>query len=70
MRRRNGDAQRAAQSYAVAVAYPDAPPEAWRSHGLELIKRNRPDEGRAALGRYLQMSPSAPDAPFIRQMIG
>ena len=39
-------------------------------HGLELIKPNRPDEGRAALGRYLQMSPSAPDAPFIRQMIG
>jgi hypothetical protein len=27
-------------------------------------------EGKAALGRYLQMKPAAPDAPFIRQMAG
>ena len=27
-------------------------------------------EGKAALGRYLQMKPTAPDAPFIRQMAG
>ncbi len=69
LRNRAGDEARAAQSYAVAVAYPDAPPEAWRSHGLELIKQGRSGEGKAALGRYLQMKPAAPDAPFIRQMI-
>ena len=65
-----GDAQRAEQSYAIAVAYPDAPPEAWRWHGLSLIKQGRRAEGRAALSRYLSMKPDAADAPFIRQMIG
>jgi predicted Zn-dependent protease len=70
LRNRPGDDRRAAQSYAIAVAYPDAPAEAWRSHGLELIKGGRSGEGKAALARYLQMKPAAPDAPFIRQMIG
>jgi beta-barrel assembly-enhancing protease len=69
LRNRAGDEARAAQSYAIAVAYPDAPPEAWRSHGLELIKQGRGGEGKAALSRYLEMKPAAPDAPFIRQMI-
>ena len=70
LRSRAGDDARAAQSYAVAVAYPDAPAEAWRSHGLSLIKDGRSGEGKAALSRYLQMKPGAPDAPFIRQMVG
>ena len=70
LRNRAGDDVRAAQSYAVAVAYPDAPAEAWRWHGLSLIKTGRSGEGKAALGRYLQMKPGAPDAPFIRQMVG
>jgi predicted Zn-dependent protease len=70
LRNREGDAERAAQSYAVAVAYPDAPAEAWRWHGLELLKQGQAGEGKAALGRYLKMNPAAPDAPFIRQMIG
>jgi len=69
LRNRAGDEARAAQSYAIAVAYPDAPPEAWRSHGLELIKQGRSGEGKQALSRYLKMKPTAPDAPFIRQMI-
>jgi predicted Zn-dependent protease len=64
-----GDAERAEQSYAIAVAYPDAPPDAWRWHGLFLMKRGRHSEGRAALSRYLSMKPDAADAPFIRQMI-
>ena len=70
LRNRAGDDARAAQSYAVAVAYPDAPAEAWRWHGLSLIKTGRSGEGKAALGRYLQLKPGAPDAPFIRQMVG
>jgi beta-barrel assembly-enhancing protease len=65
-----GDMRRAEQSYAIAVAYPDAPPDAWRWHGLSLIKNGRHGEGRAALSRYLTMKPDAADAPFIRQMIG
>jgi beta-barrel assembly-enhancing protease len=70
LRNRVGDDARAAQSYAVAVAYPDAPPEAWRSHGLALLREGRGGEAKSALARYLQMKPAAPDAPFIRQMIG
>jgi predicted Zn-dependent protease len=70
LRSRAGDDARAAQSYAVAVAYPDAPAEAWRSHGLSLIKDGHNGEGKAALSRYLKMKPGAPDAPFIRQMVG
>jgi predicted Zn-dependent protease len=70
LRNRPGDDRRAAQSYAIAVAYPDAPAEAWRWHGLALHKQGRPGEARVALSRYLQMKPAAPDAPFIRQMIG
>ncbi|MBA2466079.1 MAG: M48 family metalloprotease [Sphingomonas sp.] len=69
LRNRQGDDQRAAQGYAVATAYPDAPPEAWRWHGLSLIKNGRQSEGRVALSRYLSLQPNAPDAPFIRQMI-
>jgi predicted Zn-dependent protease len=68
LRNRAGDDARAAQSYAVAVAYPDAPAEAWRWHGLSLIKEGRSGEGKAALAKYLRMKPGAPDAPFIRQM--
>lgn len=70
LRNREGDDVRAAQSYAVAVAYPDAPAEAWRWHGLSLLKQGHGNEGKAALGKYLKMKPSAPDAPFIRQMVG
>ncbi|MBA3578114.1 MAG: M48 family metalloprotease [Sphingomonas sp.] len=65
-----GDMRRAEQSYALAVAYPDAPPEAWRWHGLSLFKQGRQPEGRVALTRYLAMKPEAADAPLIRQMIG
>lgn len=68
LRNRAGDDQRAAQGYAVAVAYPDAPADAWRWHGLSLMKQGRQMEAKAALQRYLRMAPNAPDAPFIRQM--
>ncbi len=70
LRNRRGDDVRAAQGYAIAVAYPDAPPEAWRWHGLSLMKAGRQAEARAALSRYLTMQPNAADAPFIRQMSG
>jgi predicted Zn-dependent protease len=69
LRNRRGDDLRAAQGYAIAVAYPDAPPEAWRWHGLSLMKAGRQAEARAALSRYLTLQPNAADAPFIRQMI-
>jgi predicted Zn-dependent protease len=64
-----GDEIRAAQGYAAAIMYPDAPPEAWRWHGVMLLKQGRAAEARAAFSRYLQMSPNAPDAALVRQMV-
>jgi len=63
------DELRAAQGYAAAVLYPDAPADAWRWHGVMLMKQGRSVEARAAFARYLQMAPNAPDAPFVRQMM-
>ena len=69
VRNRECDDVREAQGYAVA-AHTHAPAEAWRWHGLSLMKAGRQAEARLALSRYLTMQPGAADAPFIRQMIG
>jgi hypothetical protein len=69
LRNRAGDDAFAAQAYAVAVQYPDAPPDAWRWHGIMLQKGGRMAEAKSAYSRYLAMAPDAPDAPFIRQQI-
>ena len=63
-----GDALRAEQSYAAAVAYPDAPADAWRWHGISLMKQGRAAEAKAAFARYLAMKADAPDAAWVRQM--
>jgi predicted Zn-dependent protease len=65
-----GDEVRAAQSYAAAVVYPDAPAEAWRWHGIFLLKQGRTNEAKAAFAKYLTMKPDAPDAAWVRQMVG
>ncbi len=64
------DEARAAQSYAAAVVYPDAPADAWRWHGIFLMKQGRTAEAKAALAKYLSMEPDAPDAAWVRQVIG
>jgi predicted Zn-dependent protease len=70
LRRAPGDEERSAQSYAAAVAYPDAPADAWRWHGISLLKVGRTQEAKAAFTRYLTMKPDAPDAAWVRQMVG
>jgi predicted Zn-dependent protease len=70
LRNRHGDDVRAAQSYAAAVVYPDAPADAWRWHGISLMKAGRAGEAKAAFARYLTMKPNAPDAAWVRQMMG
>jgi Zn-dependent protease with chaperone function len=70
LRGERGDNDRAARSYAQAVAFPDAPAEAWRGHGYALLRGGRNEEGRRALARYLQLAPAAPDAPLVRQTVG
>jgi len=68
LRNRKGDDVRAAQGYAAAILYPDAPADAWRWHGIMLMKQGRRAEARTAFDRYLKMAPNAPDAAFVRQM--
>jgi Zn-dependent protease with chaperone function len=70
LRGATGDDALAGRSYAAAVAYPDAPPEAWRAHGYQLLKEGRRDEGLAALRRYLAVAPQAADAAMIRHTLG
>jgi predicted Zn-dependent protease len=70
LRNRPGDDVRADQSYAASVAYPDAPADAWRWHGISLMKAGRTVEAKAAFSRYLKMKPDAPDAAWVRQMVG
>jgi predicted Zn-dependent protease len=70
LRNRHGDEARAAQSYAAAVVYPDAPADAFRWHGIALLKAGRPAEAKAAFARYLAMKPDAPDAAWVRQTMG
>jgi len=66
LRAEKGDDRRAAEGYAAAVQFPDAPAEAWRAHGYALLKAGRRDEGRAALSRYLAIAPGASDAAMVR----
>jgi predicted Zn-dependent protease len=68
LRNRPGDDVRAAQSYSAAVVYPDVPADAWRWHGISLMKQGRAAEAKAAFARYLTMKPDAPDAAWVRQM--
>ena len=70
LRNRHGDDARAELSYASAVSYPDAPADAWRWHGISLMKAGRGAEAKSAFTRYLTMKPDAADAAWIRQMIG
>ncbi len=69
LRNRSGDDLRAAQGYAAAILYPDAPPDAWRWHGIMLLKQGRKAEASAAFACYLRMAPNAPDAALVRQMM-
>jgi predicted Zn-dependent protease len=70
LRGAKGDDSLAGHSYAAAIAFPDAPPEAWRAHGYQLLKEGRRDEGQAALRRYLTLAPQAPDSAMIRHTLG
>lgn len=65
-----GDADRAATSYAAAVSFPDAMPEAHRAHGYAQLKKGDAETGRRALSRYLELRPDASDAAMVRFTLG
>ena len=60
------DLVNAADFYARAIAAQPMLAEAHRGLGLSLVKTGRAGEGRAALQRYLELKPDAPDAAMIR----
>ena len=64
-RNKNDDRAQAARFYAEAVTEPDAPPDAWREHGLALRETGNRIASAAALHRYLELSPAAEDRAFI-----
>ena len=47
-----------------AARYPDAPPEAWRAHGYQLLRDGRGEEGGPVRG--VESRTSAVGAPSVR----
>ena len=68
-RAKEGDAAQAAALYAQAVGQADAPPAAFREHGLVLRAAGHRAEATLALQRYLALAPEAEDAAFVRQYL-
>lgn len=68
-RGRPGDAAIAEAHYADLVKRPDAPAAAFREHGLVLRAQGDHEGARAAFTRYLDASPDADDADFIRHYL-
>jgi Zn-dependent protease with chaperone function len=61
-----GDVDRMQASLDQAVAYADAPAEAYRAQGYALLKKGDGAGGKAMLGRYLAARPDAKDAGMIK----
>jgi predicted Zn-dependent protease len=59
----------AADFYRQAIALDPAHAESHRGLGLALMRAQAVEEGRAALRRYLELSPQAGDAPMISMML-
>jgi hypothetical protein len=69
LRRGGGDAARAAEAYARAITYPDAPPEAFREHGASLVRAGDRAGAIAAFETYLTRAPAAEDRLLIEDDI-
>ncbi|WP_430434427.1 M48 family metalloprotease [Methyloversatilis sp.] len=65
-----GDAEQAMTALEEAESLPDTPPEAQRLRGQLLRTRGDHDGARAAFNRYLELKPTAPDAPMMRSYVG
>jgi len=63
------DLTNAAEFYRQSIALAPEFAPAHRGLGLSLLKLNRPEEGRHALRRYLELSPDAADVGMIKLLV-
>ncbi len=63
------DAMNAADFYGKATTLDPTSAAAYRGLGMSLVKTGRGAEGRAALARYLELKPDAPDAAMVKMTI-
>lgn len=59
----------AANAYAKAVSFPDAPPETWRQLGEVYRRMGRSTDAIAAFDAYLKKNPQAEDGWMIEDML-
>lgn len=64
-----GDAELAMAALDEAEPLTDTPPEAQRLRGQLLRTRGDHDGARTAFTRYLELRPTAPDAPMMRSYV-
>lgn len=66
LRAEAGDVERAMEDLRAASQHPSTPAETHRGLGLLARQRGEVAAARAALSRYLELAPDAPDAPLIQ----
>jgi Zn-dependent protease with chaperone function len=68
-RRGDGDGPRALEAYRTSVAYPDAPPVAWREYGDALRKAGDRAAAGEAFKTYLSRAPGADDRWLVESTL-
>ncbi len=69
LRGESGDLDLALEDYRASSLSPNSPPAAFRGIGLICRQRGEKTEARAALDRYLELAPDAPDSAFIKNYL-
>jgi predicted Zn-dependent protease len=69
LRRGDGDRERSAVHYANAIAYPDAPAEAWRELGELAARANDTAQALHYFTTYLERAPEAEDRALVEARI-
>lgn len=64
-----GDADRAVESYTLALSQPGVPAEAYRSLGLVHWREGRTADARAAFEAYLRAAPEASDHAMVKSYL-
>lgn len=69
-RAKEGDFVKAAEFYKQAIAADAGLAESWRGLGIALLRSGSKEEGKKALGKYLEQRPDADDFQIISAMAG